>query len=119
MTTRLGVEAPGSDRLVRGLHTAARALEDLSEPDAAAAQIITQAAVAETPRRTGFLASTVRPIGGEVHVGAPYAAVVHNGWAARRIRARPFLRTATETTRDRVLEVYTTHTADVLRGTTQ
>lgn len=117
MTSRLGVEAPGSDRLVRGLHDAARALEDLSAPDAAAAQIITQAAVADTPRRTGFLASTVRAQGGAVHVGARYAAVVHNGWQARRIKARPFLRTATETTRDRVLAVYSSHITDVLRGT--
>lgn len=94
-------------------------LGDLTAPNREAADLVL--ASAQPPRRTGRLA-------GSLHVDAasadaavvvsdlPYAGVIHNGWPARQITAKPFLTDALATTEPQVIDVYAEHLADILRS---
>lgn len=114
MTNRLDVTTSG-DALGRRLDTIAANLDDLSAADDAAADLLAAAARTRAPRRTGLLRSRIRSTGaGRVVADLPYAVVVHNGWRARRIRARPFARDAVTATRDDVTRVYVDHVTDTL-----
>jgi len=76
-----GAELRGADNLVRTLRSAAGALEDLTEAEHAAGQLLAAHGSARAPRRTGLLASrhgyTVVDTRLTVTAATPYAAVVH------------------------------------------
>jgi hypothetical protein len=105
MGRRPTVQVDGLKRLRKELKRAGVDLADLREPNLEAAQTVASAAGPRTPRRSGRLASTVRPganrTAGVIRAGnarVPYAGVIHWGWPARNIKAQPWLSdTATST----------------------
>lgn len=77
------------------------------------AATLVDAARDTAPRRTGRLASTIRPFGTQkaAAVGAgkkavPYAGPIHYGWPARNITAQPFLTETIHRHQERLLRDY-------------
>lgn len=100
-----GVRVEGLDTLVRTLKKAGVDVADLKDASKKAGDTVTSAAVGRAPRRTGRLASSVRPSrlakGVRVSVGratVPFAGAIHWGWPARNITAQPFLTDAAKQT---------------------
>jgi HK97 gp10 family phage protein len=85
---------------------AAAAMADLSAPEAAAYALIAAAARRRAPRRTGALAASVGSSGG-VTATASYAVPVH--WGTFKMRARPFIWDAAESTEPAWTEQYARH----------
>lgn len=85
----------GAEQLSASLARFKTELGDLGRAHRAAALIIAAAASRSAPRRTGALAASIRPealrSGAAVVVDARYGGVVHAGWPAGGIPARPFL----------------------------
>lgn len=117
---------PGRIR-VEGLRTAQRQLaaagasaDDLKDLMQSIGSIVVGAA--NPPSRSGQLASTIRAGRGKtkavVRAGgakAPYAGVIHYGWPARGIPARPFLTDALQANRSRIFEQLDRGIADLLK----
>lgn len=99
-------EVKGLDDIVQGFDNVGEALRHLDDLDAAAADVVARAAGPRTPRRSGRLAAgnTVRD--GAVVNDTVYAGVIHGGWAARHIRAQPWIVEAGEATVDEWTAVY-------------
>ena len=83
----------GADKMQAEIVKATRRLEDMRPAYATAAQTVTRAQSGRAPRRTGRLASSVRPSAdtraGVVETVVPYAAFVH--WGTNKMPANPWL----------------------------
>lgn len=99
------VRVEGLGALVKTLKAAEDNLEDLKAANQTASRIVLEEARHKAPRRTGALAATGRVnkaakkanvMFGSARV--PYANPVHWGWAARHIKAQPFVTTAATST---------------------
>lgn len=114
------VEVEGADRLAATLARARADLADTTAPDREAADLVIQAA--RPPVRSGWLArsGTVQTIGDQVTASwtAAYAGVIHNGWAARHIRPRPWIPAAIATAETPIVAVYARHTDQALNRVT-
>lgn len=108
----------GATTLVRTLGEAERDLADLAPPEAGA--FIQQRARAAAPFVTGALRAslTSEATAGVVQVGSdlPYAAVIHNGWAAHNIVANPYLIPVAEDTESIWGPLYEAAVARVIRA---
>jgi hypothetical protein len=89
------IDLKGAERFSSTLEGAAHDLGDLRDAGTEAGRIVADLAAATAPRRTGQLASSVRPEvdGNAVAIGSDlvYALPIHNGWAAHNIAPQPFL----------------------------
>lgn len=105
-----GVELRGGDKLLRELDAAKAELEQTSEVDRAAGQLLADRIRARAPQRTGYLRSTVgyelTSAGVELVVAAPYAAAVE----ARR----PYAHNTVEAALPAVVDLYTEHAEQAL-----
>jgi hypothetical protein len=105
-----GASLQGADNLVRTLHDAAHQLEDLTEAERQAGQLLAQAGSKAAPVHTGRLAAAhgYDVVDGLLTVVAatPYAAIVHarNPWLTRTVVANE----------DQVAEIYLTGVDDAL-----
>lgn len=113
------VQVDGDTRLSRTLRGAGRDLENLTGAHAEAARIVAAGVRSRAPRRTGYLASTVRPVtdvdAAVVAVGAVYAPVIANGWPAHNIKPNPFASNGVESTEPAWLDAYRDAVEDALR----
>lgn len=105
MVGRPALEVDGARQLRRALKDAGLSVQDLKDAHATIAQDVARVSDAKAPRRTGALASSVRPAGTAsasiVRAGRaslPYAGPIHWGWPARNITAQPWI---AETAEDR------------------
>ncbi|MHA7293696.1 hypothetical protein [Arthrobacter sp. HLT1-21] len=87
----LSISLAGNRQITAGLAGLIDGLGNLDEPTAAAARIAATAGRERAPKVSGFLARSISSSGGTVYSNAPYAAVIHWGWAARNIGATHFL----------------------------
>ncbi|MFC4127385.1 hypothetical protein [Nocardia rhizosphaerae] len=118
------VRVYGADNLARTLDAAAARMGELSEPARAAARATLAAARGLAPRRTGTLANSLQagvwgPNTAAVTSALPYAGVIHWGWPAREIPARPFVTEAAQTTEPAWVaryEQHVTRTLDTVKG---
>jgi HK97 gp10 family phage protein len=103
--------APGLPRLISTLDAAEKDVQTLPVATDQAGRIIVNAARSGAPVVTGYLRSTIDAETSTnsvvVSVGAVYGPPIHWGWAARNIRANPFLTTALERSERAVLDAYT------------
>ena len=110
------VRVVGAVRLADTAGQAARMLEDLTVPNAAAARQL--AAASKPPRRTGRLAGsatiTAEASGAVLSWAAVYAGVIHYGWAARHIAARPWTDQAINATTGAIAAPYEAYAAEAL-----
>jgi hypothetical protein len=106
----VGAEVRGLSNFKRTLGAAERDLRDTAEADMQAAAALAAAGRAKAPKVSGRLAGTVRPVpvpdGAGVQVGTEYGGVILNGWAARNIRANPFVTDAIPATKPVVIQAY-------------
>ena len=111
------VEVKGADRLAATLRDFSRSLDDLSDANRRAGELVASAAVQAVPRRTGRLASSRRveaaPTTVDVSFGVVYAAPIHWGVGPRvglrgphNIAPTLFLSNALATQEDAVADVY-------------
>jgi len=114
-------QVEGGPELRRTLRRAGDDLTDLKEAHARAAQIVTPAAQAGAPHRTGRLAATVRGAGQKTaaliragYASVPYAGVIEWGWPARSIVAQAFIGTAARATETTWREAYLAQVQDIL-----
>lgn len=111
------VEVKGADKLASTLREFSRSLDDLSDANRRAGEMVASAAVLRAPRRTGRLAgssrTTTTPTTVDVSFGVVYAAPVHWGVGPRVGLRGPhnlpptlFLTDALATQEDAVADVY-------------
>jgi hypothetical protein len=120
-------EVLGARELRATLKAAGEDLKQLKEPSAEVAGVVSRAASAGAPRRTGRLSSTVRGSGTNraavVRAGTarvPYAQVIHWGWGRRNIAADPWMSRAAVRTEPIWTVVYRTAVVRIIskvRGT--
>jgi hypothetical protein len=100
----------GADNLVRTLHDAARQLEDLTDAEKTAGQLLAQAGSKAAPRQSGRLAAahgyTIVAAVLTVVAATPYAAIVH----ARK----PWLTDTVVDHDDQVADIYLASVTDAL-----
>lgn len=113
MSDGVTVRVEGLNRFTRTLRRAGDDLTDLKDAHAAVGRVVAAAAQARAPRRTGRLASTIRPSRqarrARVSAGrasVPYAGPIHWGWPARNIAANPFLSNAATSTETAWVALY-------------
>jgi hypothetical protein len=114
------VRIPGLARLRADLDRVAADVADTSVPDLEAAELVAIAASQRAPRRTGYLAQSVRPgarqpSGSEVVVAAVYGGVIEGGWPARNIRPQPYLNPAAQAAEATLPAIYENHLDQALR----
>jgi hypothetical protein len=104
-TRKPGVEVEGARQLRKTLKAAGDDLGELKAAHAAAARLVSAAAAARAPKRTGRLAGTVRGSGAAsvatIRAGSAavrYAQPIHWGWPARNIAPNPFISQAAQAT---------------------
>lgn len=107
------VSVKGLREVVRSLNQYEGAVQDLKEANNAIGSKVAQTASAIAPQDSGALAASVKANKAKQKIqiragGAkvPYAGVQEYGWAARNIKAQPFLRRAAWTERNYVKEQY-------------
>ncbi len=114
----MGAQLLGVDRLVATIGDARTGLMDMADAHQAAGRIITAAASASAPRRTGRLAGSgrvkTRPARTVVEFAAPYAAVIHWGWRARNIEPNEFASQAAQRTEPQWRAVFENEVADLV-----
>lgn len=114
----IGYNIKGADRLAATLDDAASKLADMGEAAGAAGRIISDAAAATAPHRSGALAGSIGPdvSGSDVVVGTDivYGPPIHNGWSAHGIEPNPFLERATDRTEAQWVGAYLTGVNDAL-----
>lgn len=113
-----GLKLEGGRNLRRTLREAGSDLQELKDANAAAAAIVAARAQSWAPKVTGRLAGTVRSSGTKTagivragnnrrgRTGARYATPIHWGWAARNIRANPFLSYSAQATESSWLRLF-------------
>ena len=101
------VSVKGLREVVRSLNQYEGAIQDLKEANNAIGSKVAQTASAIAPQDSGALAASVKANKAKQKIqitagGAkvPYAGVQEYGWAARNIKAQPFLRRAAWTNRE-------------------
>ena len=101
------VAVKGLREVVRSLNQYEGAIQDLKEANNAIGSKVAQTASAIVPQASGALAASVKANKAKQKIqiragGAkvPYAGVQEYGWAARNIKAQPFLRRAAWTNRE-------------------
>lgn len=107
------LQVKGARQLRRTLRQAGDDLTDLKATHRKVAGIVTPAAAQRAPVVSGALMGSVRPgatkTAAIVRAGrkrVPYAGPIHWGWAARHIKANPFLSLAATSTEPRWRQVY-------------
>jgi hypothetical protein len=115
---RPAIEVKGAAQLRRTLKRAGLDVQDLKDAHKKIAEDVVREAAPDAPRRTGRLASTVRPAGTAsaaiVRAGrktVPWAGPVHWGWPAHHMKAQPWLAEAADREFD--------HAQDVILDTLQ
>jgi HK97 gp10 family phage protein len=118
----LRVEVDGADRLAATLEAAGDDLADLEDAGTEAGRLLVGEARRRAPKRSGALAATVtvtQVTGQSVRVSAGsgrvvYAGVQENGWRARNIRARRFMRGALTDQQGAIVEAYRDEVDDIV-----
>lgn len=90
------------------------ARDDMKETHRNAGEVVASLARTLAPSRTGQLSKTIRSNPtqrqGRVSIGrgvsVPYAAPIHFGWPARRIKPQPFVYDALDNRRDEIFRLY-------------
>ncbi|WP_165217242.1 HK97 gp10 family phage protein [Schaalia sp. ZJ1691] len=107
------VQIEGARELRRQLKAAGDDLKDLSAAHRKAADIAARAARTAAPVKTGRLAGSIRASGtktaGIIRAGRkaiPYANPIEFGWAARGIKAHPFLTVSAKRTEPVWVPIY-------------
>jgi len=105
----------GARELRATMKAAGRDLTDLVDVNRQVAAKVSATATPTVPRRTGRLASTVRPAGTKTaaivragRASVPYAAVIEFGWPRHHIAAQPYLTTAAADTEPEWTDLYFT-----------
>ncbi|MEW6894960.1 phage virion morphogenesis protein [Trueperella pyogenes] len=108
---RFGITVKGLRETVRALEAAGAATTDMKGLMHEIGLIVTRSAAAHVPVRSGRLARSLRAGRGKTKAVAragsarvPYAPIIHYGWLARRIPARPFLSDAVQREEHSVIE---------------
>lgn len=105
-----GVTVEGAETFKRTAGAFARDLEDLTDTNRRAAELVLDRADAKTPRSSGALAASGRvdagPDEASVVYDAVYAGVIHNGWDDRNIEPQPWLLETYEEPTAAVTDVY-------------
>lgn len=107
------IQVEGARELRRQMKKAGVDMGNLASENQAAGRVVTDAAQARVPKRSGALAASLRPakaVGGvTVRAGgarAPYAAPIHWGWPSRNIAPSLFLTDAAAETEARWVDIY-------------
>lgn len=102
------IQIEGLRKTLRAMESAGVAAQDMKDLMHSLGMIVVAAATPSTPTLSGALAGTLRAGRGKTKAviragGArvPYAGVIHYGWPARNITAKPFLTEAVQSTRAR------------------
>ena len=110
MVAGFTVKVTGAAEAARTFGLAASDLNDLTRANDEVGRIITEAAQSGAPRRTGNLASSVKPTvtRDTVTVGSSlvYAGPIINGWVAHHIHPNPFVSDGAERSRSQWEKVY-------------
>ena len=111
-----GVEVEGVRELGRDFEKAGTDAGKMKAANLKVGAIVSAAALAEVPRRSGALAGSVRVtatknsttirFGNNRRTGVPYALPIHFGWPRRGISPTPFLYDAADDRRVAVQAVY-------------
>lgn len=113
-----GVTVDGLATLTRSLDAAGTELVDMTRPHGEATSLIGSRASSTAPRRSGALAAghrtDARKAAGFVYNTSPYAAPIHWGWPARRIKAQPWLSETATGTEAQWIDYYREHAQRVL-----
>ncbi len=120
----ISVHIYGDRQLAATLDAAASRMGELSVPARAAASSTLAAARGLAPRRTGALSASLSvgvwgPKTAAVTSALPYAGVIHWGWPARAIPARPFVTVAAQSSEPAWVSRYERHvtrTLDTVKG---
>ena len=115
------VEVEGGKELRKSLKGVEDGLKDLQAAHAAAAGIVSAAAPAYAPLRSGALAGSIRGSGAKaaatVRAGGakvPYAGVQEYGWPRRNIAAQPYIVPAAHDTEPTWIAVYQARVDELL-----
>jgi len=100
---------------------AEQALQDMGAAAAAASALVASAVAAAAPRRSGRLASSVRPSRGAsgqggVDVTAAYAGPIEWGWPSRHIDAQHYAMQAARNTEGQWVKFYEDAVAKAIDG---
>lgn len=113
MGSSAGIRVEGMGNLRRSLKRAGEDLEDLKGAHGEVASFVAAAAQPKAPHRSGRLAASVRSGATKTtaliragKTSVPYANAVHWGWAARHIKAQPFISQTAQATEPRWTPVY-------------
>lgn len=117
------VHVDGARELRTTLRKAGTDLRDFNEAHRAVSTVVASAGRARAPRRTGRLASSVRPAGTRTQAIAragnnttvPYANPIHWGWPKRGIAPALFLTTAAQDTEEEWVSVYEGRLLQIMR----
>lgn len=105
-----GVTVEGAETFKRTAGAFARDLEDLTDTNRRAAELVLEKADPKTPRSSGALAASGRvdagPDEASVVYDEVYAGVIHNGWDERNIAAQPWLVETFDESTAAVTDVY-------------
>lgn len=118
---RFKINVKGLRETVRALEAAGAATTDMKDLMHEIGLIITRSAASHVPVRSGRLARSLRAGRGKTKAVAragaarvPYAPVIHYGWPARRIPARPFLSDAAQREQGAVIEALISGLGDII-----
>jgi hypothetical protein len=107
------VQVDGARELRRTLRKAGDDLADLTTAHGRIAAMVGRAALFGVPRRTGRLASTIRPAGTKTQAivraglsSVPYAGPIEWGWPRRHIRPDPYVVPAAHETEPEWTRIY-------------
>ncbi|MGV4289484.1 hypothetical protein QEV12_10475 [Trueperella pyogenes] len=115
------VNVKGLRETVRALDAAGAATTDMKDLMHEIGLIVTRSAASRVPVRSGRLARSLRAGRGKTKAVAragsarvPYAPIIHYGWLARRIPARPFLSDAVQREENSVIEALITGLGEII-----
>lgn len=104
------VRLEGADTFNRTFGAFVRELDDLTDTNRKAAELVLDKADPQTPRSSGALAASGRvdagPNEASVVYDEVYAGVIHNGWDDRNIAAQPWLAETFDESTAAVTDVY-------------
>ncbi|ALD74827.1 hypothetical protein AN946_10055 [Trueperella pyogenes] len=111
----------GLRETIRALEAAGAATTDMKDLMHEIGLIVTRSAASHVPVRSGRLARSLRAGRGKTKAVArsgsarvPYAPIIHYGWPARRIPARPFLSDAVQREENSVIETLITGLGEII-----
>ena len=123
MATRdADIQIRGLNETVRSLEKFGAAATDLKAAFRRIGSLVVNRAAILAPRRTGLLASTIKPSNTRnksiVRAGSaavPYAGVIHYGWQGHGIEPHPFLTTAIQSESAAVIQAVDDEIRDLIR----